>query len=403
MSELGGNLSEETTTVDPSDPFGCFAHRHLPPPPEPDDMWLHHLINTVFIPIVCVPGVFAATVCVLVFSRPKMVSSLNIYLAGLSFFDLLLLSMSLFIYPPMSICMRTGNEFICHFFWRTALVTFPISLLSQFASVWTCVAVTVDRYLAVQYPLKTRLWCTPWKAFCVLMIIATISILYKLPSVFELRLDECGRLSPTDLRKNELYIMIYNTYGYLLFLILIPWALMIVLNVTVVRAVHNAYRKRQSLVEGNMKVDDKERRCTIMALVMLSTFILCNLLAGVNNVIEAFTSYHSVYRLRIPIGNLLVCVNSASNILIYSIFNRRFRRVCVKLLCPCVNKTDYLWLAQTGANHSEHDYRKGSYASRRGSSLHSMRRGEIERQRRQTEAFNLINSTPSSPVEVVLK
>ncbi|KAI6224846.1 BMA-FRPR-8, isoform c [Aphelenchoides besseyi] len=389
--------SAVTTTVDPN---GCFIP-HIPPSTsDPSDTaWIHHLINTVLIPIVCVPGVFAASICVIVFTRPKMVSSLNIYLAGLSFFDLLLLTMSLFIYPPMSICLRTGNDFICHFFWRSALVTFPISLVSQTASVWTCVAVTVDRYLAVQYPLKTRVLCTPFKALCVLLTIGTISLLYKMPSVFELRLDECGRLLATELRQNELYIMIYNTYGYLLFLIVIPWTLMIILNVTVVRAVHTAYRKRQSLVEGNMKVDDKERRCTIMALVMISTFIVCQLLAGVNHVLEAFHYFPNYYRLRIPIGNLMVCVNSASNILIYSIFGRRFRRTAVKLLCPCLNKSDYLWLAQLGV--SEHDYRKTSYASRRGSSLHSMRKGEIERQRRQTEAFSLMSSSPNSPVEVL--
>lgn len=46
-----------------------------------------------------------------------------------------------------------------------------------------------------------------------------------------------------------------------------------------------------------------------MALVMLSTFILFNLLAGVNNIIEAFTDYQDHYRFRIPIGNLLVCIN----------------------------------------------------------------------------------------------
>lgn len=144
----------------------------------------------------------------------------------------------------------------------------------------------------------------------VLSVIGSISFLYKMPSVFEVRLNECGRLVPSDLRKNELYITIYNTYGYLLILIAIPWSVMIVLNVIVVRAVQQAYEKRQSLTKTKGRVDDKERRCTIMALVMLSTFIVFNLLAGVNNIMEAFfPSYEHVYRERIPVGNLLVCIN----------------------------------------------------------------------------------------------
>uniref|UniRef100_A0A914PIY2 G-protein coupled receptors family 1 profile domain-containing protein n=1 Tax=Panagrolaimus davidi TaxID=227884 RepID=A0A914PIY2_9BILA len=243
---------------------------------------------------------------------------------------------------------------VCEFFWKTALVTYPVSLAAQTASVWTCVAITVDRFLAVQYPLKMRLWCSPAKAFVVLSIIATISFLYKMPSIFELQLDECGKLVPTDLRQNELYIVIYNTYGYLLLLIVIPWTLMIILNVVVIRAVHTAYRIRRSMTKNKGRVDDRERRCTVMALVMLSTFIMFNLLAGVNNIIEAFSPEHPAnYRFRIPIGNLLVCVNSASNILIYSIFGRKFRRVCFQILCPCLTDRGYQWLQPTMAIPSE--------------------------------------------------
>lgn len=149
---------------------------------------------------------------------------------------------------------------VCHFFWKTALVTYPLSLAAQAASVWTCVAITVDRFLAVRYPLKMRVWCTPAKAFLVLLVIATISLLYKMPAIFELKLDECGRLTPTDLRQNALYIIIYNTYGYLLLLIVIPWTVMIILNVFVIRAVHQAYRIRRSMTKVKGRVDDKERR-----------------------------------------------------------------------------------------------------------------------------------------------
>uniref|UniRef100_A0A914BV59 G-protein coupled receptors family 1 profile domain-containing protein n=1 Tax=Acrobeloides nanus TaxID=290746 RepID=A0A914BV59_9BILA len=168
-----------------------------------------------------------------------------------------------------------------------------------------------------------------------------------MPSIFELQLDECGKLVSTDLRKNDLYILIYNTYGYLLLLIVIPWTIMIILNVYVIRAVHTAYKLRRSMTKTVGRVDEKERRCTIMALVMLSTFIVFNLLAGINNVVEAFTDQSHQYRFRIPIGNLLVCFNSASNILIYSIFGRKFRRVCVQLFCPCLFRQDYKWLQPT--------------------------------------------------------
>lgn len=164
----------------------------------------------------------------------------------------------------------------------------------------------------MKYPLQTRVWCSSSRAKLVLSMIAAVSFLYKLPSLFELTLDECGRLAQTTLRTNALYIVLYNAYGYLLLLIIIPWTTMIVLNVIIIQAVQNAYRIRRALTDQQTaaNLDDKERRCTIMAIAMILTFILCNLTAGVNQIIEAFfEEYAGIFRLRIPIGNLLVCVN----------------------------------------------------------------------------------------------
>uniref|UniRef100_A0A1I7V5C7 G_PROTEIN_RECEP_F1_2 domain-containing protein n=1 Tax=Loa loa TaxID=7209 RepID=A0A1I7V5C7_LOALO len=240
---------------------------------------------------------------------------------------------------------------VCEFFWKTTLVSYPISLAAQTSSVWTCVAITVDRYLAVKYPLQTRMWCSTSRAKLVLSVIATVSFVYKLPSLFELTLDECGRLTPTPLRTNGLYIVLYNTYGYLLLLIIIPWTTMIVLNVIVIQSVQQAYRIRRAMISRTSNPDERERRCTIMAFVMILTFIACNLMAGINHIIEAFfAEYSQFFRLRLPIGNLLVCVNSASNIFIYSIFGHKFRRICVALLCPCIVNRNYKRMKALGLN-----------------------------------------------------
>lgn len=64
------------------------------------------IIYTLFMPIVCVLGAIGAAICILIFTRRQMRSSVSIYLAGLSVFDFLLLLMSLIIYPSMNICMQ---------------------------------------------------------------------------------------------------------------------------------------------------------------------------------------------------------------------------------------------------------------------------------------------------------
>src|SRR5690606_12962002 len=98
------NLS---SSINSTTPMAITKQSCDPPPIQDEDPFvLDHILYSICIPIVCSLGVFAALICVIVFTRPQMRSSLNIYLAGLSLFDLVLLAMSLLIYPPMSICLR---------------------------------------------------------------------------------------------------------------------------------------------------------------------------------------------------------------------------------------------------------------------------------------------------------
>lgn len=101
-------------SMDDNHHSGCYI------PPETRDTqrtdnvvdFAQHIIYTTILPIVCIAGIFAASICVIIFTRPQMRSSLSIYLAGLSFFDLILLLVSLLIYPPMQICLQNNVSFL---------------------------------------------------------------------------------------------------------------------------------------------------------------------------------------------------------------------------------------------------------------------------------------------------
>ncbi|CCD68810.1 G-protein coupled receptors family 1 profile domain-containing protein [Caenorhabditis elegans] len=285
------------------------------------------------IPTICVLGAGAAVMCIVVFTRKQMRSSLNVYLAGLSVFDLILLSFSALIFSPLQGCVLQGHgdTAVCHFFWRSTPWTLPISNIAQCGSVWTCVAVTVDRFLAVNYPLHSKIWCTPRRATTILIAITVFSILFKAPMFFELTNDDCGRLRTSFLRDNKYYKEYYVTFGYLIALLLIPWTVMIILNVFVVKAVHKAYKIRRSMQGGKNNQEEKDRRCTLMAIAMVLTFLIFNVVAAVNNLAE--TVFEVSLGFWSPIGNLLICLNSASNIVIYSLFGARFRQMCVLMLC----------------------------------------------------------------------
>ncbi|CCD69774.2 G-protein coupled receptors family 1 profile domain-containing protein [Caenorhabditis elegans] len=248
------------------------------------------------------------------------------------------------IYPSMHQCSTIHeteqrlNSSVCHFFWRVTVSIFPLSLIAQAGSVWTYVAVTVDRFIAVCFPIKRRVWSTRSNTITVLFVITFISAIFKLPSFFEVRLDHNGEVEPTELRKNEFYIEFYLFYLYVTFIQLIPWTLIIFLNAIIIHKVRLAYRAQEAMVHNsgklNTKREDAERKVTVMATVMTMIFIICNIPPGINYLVDRYSN-PTVYRQRIPLSNVLVCVNSASNMMIYCVFNSRFRRAALKLLgCP---------------------------------------------------------------------
>lgn len=66
------------------------------------------------------------------------------------------------------------NSLVCHFFWRATVSIFPLSLIAQAGSVWMYVAVTVDRFIAVCFPIKKRVWSTRSNSMTVLICITLI-------------------------------------------------------------------------------------------------------------------------------------------------------------------------------------------------------------------------------------
>ncbi|KAL6739703.1 hypothetical protein Aduo_013128 [Ancylostoma duodenale] len=292
---------------------------------------------------ICIPGVAAAALSAVVFARMRH-SSLEVLLCGLSLFDVLVLSSTLLIYPAMNACQNEPdptNSRVCHFFWRSTLIAYPLSLIAQAGSVWTCVAITFDRFIAVFFPIKKRVWATPHTSTYIICGVAFFSVLFKLPAFFEITLNEYGQITPSSLRLDATYQLVYMTYMYLIFILLIPWTVIIVLNGIVIQKVREAYRTHKRLTQRNTRGrrDTDERKMTVMTIVMTGIFVLCNIPPAINNIIESYApQYRDRYRHRIPLSTLLVCVNSASNILIYCWFNRQFRRSVFRLCSSAAYK-----------------------------------------------------------------
>jgi hypothetical protein len=101
------------------------------------------------------------------------------------------------------------------------------------------------------------------------------------------------------------------------FIFLILWVLQ----------VRRANKERQRL----SRLQKKEIGLATMLLCVVVVFFLCNILALVNNVLEAF--YGNTLDQVVATSNMLITLNSSVNSFIYVIFGEKFKRLFLKLFC----------------------------------------------------------------------
>ena len=102
--------------------------------------------------------------------------------AALTVFDMTMVIFALVMFPVCGWCWATKptpwladpavTNVTCEFCQTVALpYLLPVISTAQCCSVWTCVAMTVDRFLAIKYPIQSRRWCTTQRTRAILTVI----------------------------------------------------------------------------------------------------------------------------------------------------------------------------------------------------------------------------------------
>ncbi|ESO81957.1 hypothetical protein LOTGIDRAFT_66365, partial [Lottia gigantea] len=278
-------------------------------------------------------GLLGNILSIIVLSHPKIRSSTSYYLITLAIYDnIILVSMEVFFnLPRKEIALM--ETYMCYFQYVLP-VGYPISLAAQMGSIYTTVAFTVERYIAVCRPLHVSNTCTRSRARKTMALILIMSILYNIPRCFEYEATPhifkhnktCIFVSNTDFGNNEYYRHVYLIYFQLIFMFLIPFAILLVLNMALIKAVK---RSRQNIRRISSSSRTNDNNLTVMLISVIFVFLFCQFPTIVDNIIRALASKEtsrSVYRQKFyVICTFMVEINSAVNFILYCVFGKRFR------------------------------------------------------------------------------
>ncbi|XP_067927889.1 FMRFamide receptor-like [Watersipora subatra] len=242
---------------------------------------ISYYLSGITLLVVCILGLFANGLVTAVLShRSSRGSSTNVFLLSLAMFDSIVLACT-----PFLICLQPLSQaYSDHVHPNIMPYVYPLALTAQTCTIWITVSFTLERWIAVNYPLKATSLCTVRRARIVTIAVACASILYNISRWFEYKTEkmiisnndsvEVAYITrPTDLELNPKYESAYFTFLYLTIMCIIPICALSALNYLLIRGVQRS--RKVNLSVGNRTRSSKENNITIMLVAVVAVFIVC--------------------------------------------------------------------------------------------------------------------------------
>uniref|UniRef100_A0A914V7G5 G-protein coupled receptors family 1 profile domain-containing protein n=1 Tax=Plectus sambesii TaxID=2011161 RepID=A0A914V7G5_9BILA len=328
---------------------------------------------------VCLFGVLFNIVSMYIYTRPQMRAPINVLLTGLSAIDLLMLILAIFAFVIPGLNVVLMHPALTEITNYATIYLYPLAMMAQTCSIWTLVLITVERYIAICYPLRSLQWNTSYRMMVALIGVCFFAVAYNFVRFWEFKLGEPGSMQDVkmQLRSNPVYYLWYYTTLYLFTHFVVPFSLLIALNSLVAREIYLARKARQRLTRKQRG----EHSQSVMMIVVIVVFAVCNALTIVVNIMEAlekdfFRNVDSWFAFILnDTSNLLVVLNSSTTWIIYYAFSEKYRTLFRRTL-PCCCPGPHYDLVNRRLTTSEYLYSMAVCSPEsNGSSSQKLRRG----------------------------
>ncbi len=296
-----------------------------------DEYRIHKLLLLYIPPILLILGTVGNVLSFLILMRQSMRRySTYIYLAILSITDTLVLYIGLL---RLWVGELTGYDLRDQADWICKLINVVGYTVSDY-SVWLIIAVTVERFVAVCYPLKAPSMSNHRKACLVICSLLCVLFLINIHFFWTAQIKSYKHKGETILQceGGPHYKMLVEDiwpwvdaflYSFL------PFVVILVLNTLIIRQVIHARRSRSELqstasTDSRRTAQEGSMRLTFMLLTISFAFLITTLPMNVSLIATAFyNSYtkdlHVISRFKLvrTITELLMYVNHSMNFFLY--------------------------------------------------------------------------------------
>ncbi|KAI0213959.1 hypothetical protein LSAT2_000955 [Lamellibrachia satsuma] len=294
-----------------------------------DDVRFAGLWRSVW-PLLCVTGIVGNSLVLLVLRREGLArTSANVYLSVLAIGDSSVLAVaSVAFYPRLAWDVRLDETSV----WACRVIWFVHHTLAN-ASNWTVVAFTVERFIAVRFPLRKLRVCTPRNAgvWCASLLALALVKNADVFIVFAPHVDDSGdvivgcALAPRYFN----YVFDYRPWINFATVSIVPFGVVVFCNWAIIRELRRTAADRDLIMSA---VIDRLPRTTIMCMSVSVAFVVC-VVSG--SVVVIIHRYRHVRADVMQAFFLLRYASHAINFFLYCLTGTHFRRELAALLGDC--------------------------------------------------------------------